>query len=202
VDDESEHNSPILPANKPVEPEPLQNQATSELDMRRLNEMEAQVLPEERAILPEEIPPVAANEKPEEDMPEEVPPVAANEKPEEEMPIGETSNADVPVSTPIDAGIPPAIPSSQIPSVNLLPPTPVTSQETIPATLLMVPDATPTSNPPASIVHRAGSRSRSPDPTAIRRSPRLASPASPVPPSKRPASDPLQEPAAKKPREK
>lgn len=87
---------------------------------------------------------------------------------------------------------PPAVPmSSQIPNVQLLPPTPNTSQEeSRPTTLLAVPQAS------IDQTHqRTRSRSRTPDPSEPqRRSPRL----SPVP--KRPASDSLDEPKAKKPR--
>lgn len=84
-----------------------------------------------------------------------------------------------------------------MPSVQLLPPTPNTSQEAAiyaPTTLLEVPAPIPV---PTN--RRSNSRSRSPSPATgpsdLRRSPRLASP---IPSAKRGATEPLVEPAAKR----
>lgn len=102
---------------------------------------------------------------------------------------------------------PPPIPSSsQVPQVNLLPPTPNTSQEAAEygkTTLLEVPvpSSEPSSIPSPLPTPRSRTRSRSPvlDPSQIRRSPRLTSPApAPAPLGKRPATNDLEEPAAKK----
>ena len=102
---------------------------------------------------------------------------------------------------PDDSLPPPVIPSSStmpppiIPEVNLVPPTLNTSQEDPPAppTLLQVPLPTPTSNIPA--IRRSRSTSPALDASQLRCSLRLTSPA---PGSKRPASDPIEEPAPKK----
>lgn len=129
-------------------------------------------------------------------MPDEVPNRQAPDLPVEEVPVDvvpEHVHNDPPSST-----MPPPLQptSTQIPAVNLLPPTPNTSQEAAtsgPSTLLVVPE-------PSLPARHSRSRSRSPAPDAsqLRRSPRILSP---VPGSKRPPSDPLEERAAKKPRD-
>ena len=110
-----------------------------------------------------------------------------------------------PPNVPSPLGMqPPDVPSSQVPQVNLLPPTPNTSQEAAnsgPTTLLKVPDPTNMPDPlPSNAPSRSRSRSRSPAPDSseVRRSPRLTSP---TPSTKRPASDVLEEPAANKPKQ-
>jgi hypothetical protein len=96
---------------------------------------------------------------------------------------------------------PPMAPPSSIPSVNLLPPTPITSQEekSAQSTLLEVPDTTLESSSSAPTRNRSRSQSPAAESSLVRRSPRLASPA---PATKRPASDPLDEPVSKKPKGK
>ena len=116
------------------------------------------------------------------------------------------SSLDMPppdVPSPLDMP-PPDVPSSQVPQVNLLPPTLNTSQEAAnsgPTTLLTVPDPTTMSDPlPSNTPSRSRSQSCSPAPDSskVRWSPRLASP---TPSTKHPASDVLEEPAAKKPKQ-
>jgi hypothetical protein len=86
--------------------------------------------------------------------------------------------------------------------VNLLPPTPNTSQEaaTSAATVLLEVPAPQSSTDLTNdrSIRRSRSRSPAPDPSQIRRSPRLASPA---PGTKRPASEGLEEPPTKKAKE-
>jgi len=109
------------------------------------------------------------------------------------MPV--TVNA-IPISS-LPFALPPSVTqaptSSSIPSVNLLPPTPSTSQEvtTSGATaLLEVPDPSFSTRSPVA-------ETRSPV-AEVRRSPRLTSPA---PPNKRPASESLDVRASKKSKE-
>jgi hypothetical protein len=111
------------------------------------------------------------------------------------------ADAQMPVtSQPSSEMPPPSLPSpsealNHIPSVNLLPPTPNTSQEASNYTAITLL-AVPVPSQPAA--HSGNTRSRSPTPvTELRRSQRLASP-SPGSSNKRQASDPLDEPAAKK----
>lgn len=168
----------------------------------------------EETILPDNVVPVVMPDPiietnkernlPDNVVPDVMPALLTHSSEETNMPEG-VMPVDMPASSnmsPLDDSSsmpPPDIPSSsQIPGVNLLPPTPNTSQEAAtsrPTTLLEVPEPTPTlpDNKPS----RSRSRSCSPavDPTELRRSPRLTSPA---PGSKRPASDPLEEPATKK----
>ena len=116
--------------------------------------------------------------------------VQASDVPEGEL---ETDAIETSRAPPI---APPSLPSS-IPAVNLLPATPNASQEEVPgpSTLLGIP-ATDTSQQV-----RTRSRSRSPvESSQIRRS-QCLSPA-PTTGTKRQASDPVEEPAAKKPKGK
>ena len=108
--------------------------------------------------------------------------------------------ASLPSSLPSSANpaAAPAVSSSPIPSVNLLPPTPSTSQDaaTSGATALL---GVPVSSLNSSAPFEPRSRSSTCSPVSeVRRSPRLASPA---PGNKRPASESLDDRASKKSKE-
>ena len=191
---------PPAPMDNPI-PAPVDNpvvsnatyQVQAEAPVRQVPAVEA---PVSTTPAPVNATPVTVDPEPVRDIPATISPAPVN-------------NASVPTTgdgtLPSDMPPPPIPSSSQIPQVNLLPPTPNTSQEAAnsgPTTLLHVPDPSQvTSNPPA----RSRSRSRSPAPSQseVRRSPRLASPGPPsnTPGTKRPAPEPLEEPVAKKLRE-
>ena len=165
------------------------------LDIAPVKEVLETVLPENESDMPVEsavVPPIP---------PQDVVPVAqpststlpvVSPLPEDEVP---EDNAEIPEVATISQDDPYStmLPPSQIPQVNLLPPTPNASQEGVnsgPTTLLKVPE------PPTHMVDAPSSPV--PEVSQPRRYPRLTSPA---PGSKRPPSGPLEEPPSKKSRE-
>ena len=174
------------------------NAPASETEVRSMPVIQASV-PVEKDVMPvEEQVPVMESPAREGPVPEPNMPEKTN--------TGDNHTSDMPPPHfPASSMLPPSgeDSSSVIPAVNLLPPTPNTSQEVAisgPTTLLEVPSQVPPSSTPPPNSPRNRSRSRSPavDPSQLRRSPRLGSPA---PGAKRPASDILDAPGAKKPRE-
>ena len=107
--------------------------------------------------------------------------------------VNAVSTSSLPFALP--SSVAPAPTSSFIPSVNLLPPTPTMSQEATTSGATALLEVPVPSLITGALGSRSTTRSRSPSPVEIRRSPRLTSPA---PQSKRPASDPLDDNRASK----
>lgn len=117
--------------------------------------------------------------------------------PEAVTPRQESSLAMSPPPPPTTVPPPlPPVPAPSTPAVNLIPPTPETSQG-VPATHLLVPAPLP---PPPRTPSPSRSRSPSPAPdiSDLRRSPRLAQSPAPHPQAKRPADEPVEEQVTKK----
>lgn len=170
------------------------------LEIAQVEEVPETVLPENESDMPVEsavVPPIPPQDvvpvaQPSTSTLPVVSPLPEDEVPEDEVP---EDNAEIPAvaTTSQDDPSSTMLPPSQIPQVNLLPPTPNASQDGAnsgPTTLLKVPEPPPhMEDAPSSPV---------PEVSQPRRSPRLTSPA---PGSKRPPSGPLEEPPSKKPRE-
>ena len=114
------------------------------------------------------------------------------------------TSGPVPLPNEAPSSMPPPVAPqlSDVPQVNLLPPTPISSQDAeTTQTRLVVPDPNIFTDIPSD-QRRSRSRSHTPIPESSerRRSPRLGSPSSGVT-GKRPASDELGPPVSKKSKE-